>query len=120
VSPLDSNIDDFNEGLNRFQSITQPSTGQQPVELTGSVLKQLDGWIETLENCTPLSEDDVYQLCAMAKDILQFEQNVQPVNAPVTICGDVHGQFHDLIRTIYSWEIMLTEDTIVWKVCRIW
>ena len=26
------------------------------------------------------------------------ESNVQPVRCPVTICGDVHGQLHDLIE----------------------
>jgi len=30
-------------------------------------------------------------LCEKAKEILQEESNVQPVRAPVTICGDVHG-----------------------------
>ena len=33
-----------------------------------------------------------------AKEILQGEVNVQPVKCPVTICGDVHGQFHDLME----------------------
>ena len=33
-----------------------------------------------------------------AKEILAKESNVQPVRCPVTVCGDVHGQFHDLME----------------------
>ncbi|CAI5464033.1 unnamed protein product [Closterium sp. Yama58-4] len=32
------------------------------------------------------------------KEILVEESNVQPVNSLVTVYGDIHGQFHDLIK----------------------
>ncbi|KAK6162825.1 hypothetical protein DH2020_002666 [Rehmannia glutinosa] len=64
----------------------------------------LDEQIAQLMQCKPLSEPDVRHcekglvraLCEKAKEILMEESNVQPVKSPVTICGDIHGQFHDL------------------------
>ncbi|SCV16371.1 probable Serine/threonine-protein phosphatase PP2A-1 catalytic subunit [Nakaseomyces glabratus] len=72
--------------------------GNKGFELNSSNINQLDQWIEHLGKCEILSEDDVSKLCKMAVEVLQFEENVQPINVPVTICGDVHGQFHDLIE----------------------
>lgn len=37
-------------------------------------------------------------LCEKAKEILVKEDNVQIVKLPVTICGDVHGQFFELLE----------------------
>ncbi|KAG6489245.1 hypothetical protein ZIOFF_050514 [Zingiber officinale] len=56
----------------------------------------LDEQIAQLMQCKPLSEQEVRVLCEKAKEVLMEENNVQPVKSPVTICGDIHGQFHDL------------------------
>ncbi|MCD7451497.1 Serine/threonine-protein phosphatase PP2A-2 catalytic subunit [Datura stramonium] len=58
----------------------------------------LDRQIEQLMECKPLSEADVKTLCDQARAILVEEWNVQPVKCPVTVCGDIHGQFYDLIE----------------------
>ena len=59
---------------------------------------ELDRQIEQLYQCKPLSEKEVKELCERAKAVLKEESNVAPVRAPVTVCGDVHGQFHDLME----------------------
>ncbi|KRX94156.1 Serine/threonine-protein phosphatase 4 catalytic subunit B [Trichinella pseudospiralis] len=56
----------------------------------------LDVQIEKLFNCELISENEVKQLCSKAREILAEESNVQRIDAPVTVCGDIHGQFYDL------------------------
>lgn len=58
----------------------------------------LDRQIDHLMQCKPLSEAEVKTLCEQARAILVEEWNVQPVKCPVTVCGDIHGQFHDLVE----------------------
>lgn len=58
----------------------------------------LDQYIAQLSRCEIIKESDVKSLCHKAMEILMEESNVQRVEAPVTICGDIHGQFYDLIE----------------------
>jgi len=61
-------------------------------------LQDLEAWIERLYQCKPLTEGEIRQLTEKAKEVLFDESSVQPVRCPVTICGDVHGQLHDLLE----------------------
>jgi serine/threonine-protein phosphatase 2A catalytic subunit len=58
----------------------------------------LDRQISQLRECKFLPEAEVKALCEQAKAILMEGWNVQPVRCPVTVCGDIHGQFYDLIE----------------------
>jgi len=55
-------------------------------------------WIEQIRLCKYLAESDLKKLCETLKELLLEESNVQPIKAPVTCCGDIHGQFYDLLE----------------------
>ncbi|CAJ2628027.1 unnamed protein product [Trifolium pratense] len=45
-----------------------------------------------------LSETEIKQLCLVSKDIFLNQPNLLKLEAPIKICGDVHGQYSDLLR----------------------
>lgn len=59
---------------------------------------ELDSMITRLKKRENLSEKEVTQLCTRAKEVLSEEQNMHYMPAPVTIVGDIHGQFYDLLE----------------------
>lgn len=62
-------------------------------------LRELDQWVDSLSvNFKCLSESDVRRLCEKAKEVFISEGTVCHVALPVTLCGDTHGQFYDLME----------------------
>lgn len=57
-----------------------------------------DEWLESLRKGKILDELDLKRVCELVKQALIEESNVQPVRSPVTVCGDIHGQFYDLLE----------------------
>uniref|UniRef100_A0A7S2AXL1 Serine/threonine-protein phosphatase n=1 Tax=Octactis speculum TaxID=3111310 RepID=A0A7S2AXL1_9STRA len=58
----------------------------------------LDNQIDRAKKCENLTQNEVRSLCEMAKEVLSDEQNMAHVPAPVTVVGDIHGQFYDLLE----------------------
>jgi hypothetical protein len=56
-------------------------------EIAGHSIERSQGYL--LKGTTALTQ---------AKEILMAEPNLVHVRAPVTVCGDTHGQFYDLLE----------------------
>jgi hypothetical protein len=85
---------------------------------------------------------EIVAICRAAQQVFLSQPSLIELNAPVKILGDIHGQFHDLVRLfemvfislffslihsflsrvdthliqiIYSWVIMSIEENKVWR-----
>ncbi|ORZ03679.1 serine/threonine-protein phosphatase 2B catalytic subunit A1 [Syncephalastrum racemosum] len=45
-----------------------------------------------------LTEDQALAILAMTANVLLEEPNMLDVSAPITVCGDIHGQYYDLMK----------------------
>ena len=56
---------------------------------------------ECIEKCYAmehLEEEEVAEICARLKEILMDKPNVSVISSPVTVVGDIHGQYQDLLE----------------------
>ncbi|TNJ30379.1 Serine/threonine-protein phosphatase [Giardia muris] len=61
----------------------------------------IDNILGRLKRCELPTELEAEELAYKAKELFQKEPNVLQVKSPVTIVGDIHGQFYDL-RELFS------------------
>lgn len=59
---------------------------------------ELDECLERLYRGQLLPEVTVQALCFKLKELLVRESNVIHIRTPVTVVGDMHGQFHDMLE----------------------
>lgn len=45
-----------------------------------------------------LSEGEIRHICVVAKEILLGQPYLLELEAPINVCGDIHGQYSDLLR----------------------
>lgn len=55
-------------------------------------------YLEKLMHSHKLNEDEIEQICIKSIEILANEPNIPHVQTPVIVCGDIHGQFSDLVN----------------------
>ncbi len=61
-------------------------------------VQDLDAQISQAFSGKVLPLREIKRICKLARELLLREPNVCRVHGPVTICGDIHGQFPDLLE----------------------
>lgn len=70
----------------------------QKEKLELAIIMELDKCLESLYQGKLLPEVVVKALCYKSKEMLIHESNVVHIKTPVTVVGDIHGQFHDMLE----------------------
>lgn len=60
----------------------------------------IDEVMQKLHKCQVPTESEIQKICDLASELLIQEENVISVPAPVTVCGDIHGQIYDLFELL--------------------
>ena len=85
--------------------------------------------LEKIKKEEVIDEPTVKKICRKVQEVLMGQSNVELVQSPITLVGDIHGQFYDVLKiftigmlslrklvtclttSIFSSEILLIEVT---------
>ncbi|KVH95400.1 serine/threonine-protein phosphatase PP1-like [Cynara cardunculus var. scolymus] len=62
------------------------------------IKKLLDAKVGSVPKQAVLSESEIRKLCVVSRDVFLSQPNLLELKAPIKICGDIHGQYVDLLR----------------------
>ncbi|KAG6497691.1 hypothetical protein ZIOFF_045595 [Zingiber officinale] len=71
--------------------------------MDGEVLDSIISRLLEVQTARPgtlirLTEAEIHQLCVASREIFLAQPNLLELEAPIKICGDIHGQYSDLLR----------------------
>ena len=72
--------------------------GQPPRSLYTKGLKPLCDSQNTFSQQVNLPESQIRQLCAKSREVFLSQPMLLELEAPLVICGDLHGQYEDLLK----------------------
>lgn len=61
-------------------------------------LTEIDEILTQLESNIQISEPKIKEICTQVSKIFESQPNVIKLESPITVCGDIHGQFQDLLE----------------------
>ena len=76
------------------------SSSRSSSMLEGMIARLLAAHVDRPGTVIDLDEPDIVSVCASVRHIVLSEPVLLRTAAPITLCGDLHGQFYDLLRIL--------------------
>jgi serine/threonine-protein phosphatase PP1 catalytic subunit len=74
------------------------SSSLEPIDVDGIIDKLLSVRGARPGKQVNLSENEIRALCLHSREIFLSQPILVELEAPIKICGDIHGQYYDLLR----------------------
>ena len=68
------------------------------IDLDGIIQRLLEARGKRPGRVVKLAEDEIRALCLISREIFLQQPILLELEAPLKICGDIHGQYTDLLR----------------------